>query len=212
MTVFQVTADLGLVGVFSRACDSVGARLERGPSERNPVKQCALSWVYGLAARFLVRVVVGFAPPFEPPVGSKAVLTAYFDGRVAIPSGLPGGHSPFGDCRVLVPDVLGSSSLVVWDEALAAEACPRTYSWLRAKRKQDSGGHTPFLLVSHAAARPHTPFLSRGSAFLSTTPEQIFLNMVTMAKSGHFVYYMTSWANAATPRMPRLLICTTAAF
>ena len=44
---FQVTADLGLVGVFSRACDSVGARLERGPSERNPVKQCALSWLGG---------------------------------------------------------------------------------------------------------------------------------------------------------------------
>ena len=36
------------------------------------------------------------------------------------------------------------------------------YSGSRAKRKQDSGGHTPFLSVSHAAARPHAPFLLGG--------------------------------------------------
>ena len=42
------------------------------------------------------------------------------------------------------------------------------YSCGRAKRKQDSGGNAPFLSVSHAAARPHAPFLLGGTVSIGT--------------------------------------------
>ena len=43
------------------------------------------------------------------------------------------------------------------------------YSCTWAKRKPDSGGDTPFLSVLHAAARPHTPFLSGVAVSISDT-------------------------------------------
>ena len=44
----------------------------------------------------------------------------------------------------------------------------RGYSYGRASRNQGSGGHAPFLSVSHAAARPHAPFLLGGTVSIGT--------------------------------------------
>ena len=66
---------------------------------------------------------------------------------------------------------------LAWDQCVPAWALLLTsslgkciaYSYRRANRKQDSGGYTPFLSVSHAAARPHTPFLLGGTVSIDGT-------------------------------------------
>ena len=54
------------------------------------------------------------------------------------------------------------------------------YSCTWAKRKLDSGGDTPFLSVSHAAARPHTPFLSGVAVSISDTDLSVRMIVVRM--------------------------------